>query len=232
MGPGSFGRIPGCRIAYWISEKLASLFELNPTADSIIALREGIHTGKNELFLREWFEVSLTKMVTTANCYKDIDSSGKWVPYAKGGSYRKWYGNNELIIRFDAASREEMSLLSGHVRPSESLYFKQGATWSALSSGKFGLRLLSPGFLFDSKGQVAIGDKYLEVMTLFNTAAYQQLADVLMPTLDYKCGDVKQLPYCPLPESATELSKECITLSKKDWDAFETSWDFKKHPML
>ena len=171
-------------------------------------------------------------MVTTANCYKDIDSSGKWVPYAKGGSYRKWYGNNELIIRFDAASREEMSLLSGHVRPSESLYFKQGATWSALSSGKFGLRLLSPGFLFDSKGQVAIGDKYLEVMTLFNTAAYQQLADVLMPTLDYKCGDVKQLPYCPLPESATELSKECITLSKKDWDAFETSWDFKKHPML
>ena len=126
-----------------------------------------------------------------------------------------------------------MSTLQGHVRPSQKLYFKEGATWSALSSGFFGLRLQPFGHLFDSKGQVAIGDKYKEIMGLFNTCAYQQLADMLMPTLDYKCGDVKKLPYCHVEDpNFVDIVDKNIALSKTDWDSYEISWDFKQNPLV
>lgn len=228
----NFSKIPGSPIAYWVSEKYYSLF-LNPNSDSVIDLREGIHTGKNELYLRCWFEISFKKVVINAQNCEDIDKYGRWVPYSKGGAFRKWYGNNELVIGFDEFYRNKMSKESGHVRPSQNLYFKQGATWSALSSGSFGLRLHPQGHLFDSKGQVAIGNNFLEIMGLFNLKAYQKMADMIMPTLDYKCGDVKKLPYCKISNNKfIEIVRENIDISKTDWDSFETSWDFKKNPLL
>ena len=228
----NFSKIPGSPVAYWISTKLANLFTL-PSSDSIIALREGIHTGKNELFLREWYEVIHNKIVFDAENYDDIDRKGRWVPYSKGGTARKWYGNNELVIGFDNKYRQWMSTMQGHVRPSQKLYFKQGATWSSLSSGFFALRLQPSGHLFDSKGQVAIGEKYKEIMGLFNTCAYQSLADILMPTLAYKWGAVKKLPYCHIENpSFISIVEQNIFLSKTDWDSYETSWDFQRHPLV
>ena len=126
-----------------------------------------------------------------------------------------------------------MAQLSGHVRPSQSLYFKHGGTWSALASGKFGLRYYPDGFLFDSKGQVAVGEKSLEIITLFNLQAYQILADMLMPTLDYKCGDVKKLPYCHVEDPKfIRLGQSCIDLAREEYDNYETSWGFKVHPLV
>ena len=192
----NFSKIPGSPVAYWVSKKIANLFTY-PLSDTVIALREGIHTGKNEMFLREWFEVSYNLIVFNASGFDDVDRQGRWVPYSKGGTARKWYGNNELVIGFDDIYRRKMSTMPGHVRPSQKLYFKEGATWSALSSGFFALRMQPAGHLFDSKGQVAIGEKYKEIMGLFNTKVYQQLADILMPTLDYKVWRCKKkLPYC------------------------------------
>ena len=228
----SMRKLPDVPIVYWISEKLQNLFSYQPSGD-IISLREGIHTGNNERFLRQWEEVDFSKIVLKATSAEDVDNFGKWVPYNKGGSYRKWYGNNDLVIGFDNNTRKQMEMLSGHVRPSQSLYFKAGGTWSALASGKFGLRYYPKGFLFDSKGQVAVGKKYKEIICLFNTKIYQILADMLMPTLDYKCGDVKKLPYCPVnTPKFEELGDENISLSKSDWDSFETSWDFAEHPLV
>ena len=227
-----FKDLPGFPMVYWIGDKLKRLFR-QPSSDSVIALREGIHTGKNDEFLRLWQEVSWNEVVLSASSEEDVDKRGVWVPYNKGGTFRKWYGNNDLVIGFDADHRNRMAQLSGHVRPSQSLYFKRGGTWSALASGKFGLRYYPDGFLFDSKGQVAVGDKYLEIITLFNLKAYQILADMLMPTLDYKCGDVKKLPYCKVKSTQfVELGKSCIALSKEEYDSYETSWDFEKHPMV
>lgn len=227
-----FKELPGSPFVYWISDKFKSLFDA-PASDEVINLREGIHTGDNERFLRCWFEIDKNDFVTTAKSEEDIDSKGKWVPYNKGGTYRKWYGNNELVIGFNQYYRNEMSKLTGHVRPSQSLYFKSGGTWSALASGKFGLRYYPDGYLFDSKGQVAVGEKSKEIITLFNTKVYQILADMLMPTLDYKCGDVKKLPYCHVDNSEfCALGDACIELAKEDWDSFETSWDFEEHPLV
>ena len=227
----TFKQIPGTPIAYWASEGAIRLFQKKSSGE-VIALREGIHTGDNNQFLREWYEINHRQMVFNARSNDDVDSAGKWVPYSKGGAFRKWYGNNELVIPFDADSRNRMARLSGHVRPSKGLYYKEGATWSALSSGAFGLRKQPAGHLFDSKGQVAIGDLWLEVMCLFNTSAYQMLANLIMPTLDFKCGDVRKLPYVELPQAALKYGEENIALSKLDWDSLETSWDFKRHPLL
>ena len=228
----NFKKIPGCPIGYWVSEKIKAIFANNPCCDTVISLREGIHTGKNELFLRFWFEVSSPQIAYNCSSIEEVDKVGKWVPYNKGGSPRKWYGNNDLVINFDSKGRNEMAKLSGHVRPSQSLYFKKGATWSALSSGRFALRYYPQGFLFDSKGQVAVGEKYLSILTIFNSNLYQYMANVIMPTLDYKCGDVKKLPYTETTDEMLRISKQNISISKSDWDAHETSWDFEENELV
>ena len=224
--------LPGGALAYWISPNMVRLFGMTPS-DDVITLREGIHTGKNEDFLRTWTEVDYTQFVPDASSYDELDERGVWVPYNKGGSYRKWYGNNDLVIGFNNIYRNRMSQLSGHVRPSQNLYFREGATWSALASGKFGLRYYPKGYLFDSKGQVAVGSKSKEIMGLFNLRPYQKMADMIMPTLDYKCGDVKKLPYCPVSSPLfAETVEQCIDIAKDEWNSYEMSWGFERHPLV
>lgn len=228
----NFENIPGSPIGYWVSKTVQELFIFNKKSDEVISLRVGIHTGKNELFLRYWHEVSITKIAFNCTSEDEVDANGKWIPYNKGGAPRRWFGNNDLIIRFDKQSRDEMASLSGHVRPSQSLYFKEGATWSALSSGHFCLRYYPQGFLFDSKGQVAVGDKCWEILTQFNSNTYQMLANIIMPTLDYKCGDVKKLPYIKIDSTPISIAKHNVNITKLDWDAHETSWDFQRNELL
>ena len=227
----TFKRLPGEPIAYWVSDKFAALFK-GQSSDEVIDLREGIHTGDNERFLRFWHEPSSSSFVRGAVSEREVDESGKWVPYNKGGSYRKWYGNNDLVISWDRQSRIEMEKLSGHVRPSKGLYFKEGGTWSALTSGYFGIRYYPAGHLFDSKGQVAVGENHLPIIGQFNTNLFQSLAKTIMPTLDYKCGDVKKLPFLPEASLMTAATRDAIHLGRSDWDSYETSWDFSTFPLL
>lgn len=228
----NFEKIPGSPIGYWVSLRIHQIFAENPKAGNIIMLREGIHTGCNDLYLKHWHEISHQKMIFSASCPEDIISPYKWVPYNKGGFARKWYGNNDLVVRFDKESRNEMFAESGYRNCGLVNCFKEGGTWSSLSSGKFALRYYPSGYMFDSKGQAAIGDKYLDIITIFNTNVYQKLADILMPTLDYKCGDVKKLPYIDAPTLTKNIAKDNIAISRTDWDAHETSWDFQRNELL
>ncbi|ENV11730.1 hypothetical protein F965_03222 [Acinetobacter schindleri NIPH 900] len=232
--PDDFKKIPGSPIIYSLSHRVSELFANNAKLDDKIALREGIHTGNNAEFLRFWHEIDYFKLSSDSSDIDSFDESmKKWVPYNKGGSFRKWYGNNELVISFDLSSRDRMSQLKGHVRPSQKLYFKPGGTWSALSSGNFGLRFYPQGFLFDSKGQVAVGDDYRYIVTLMNSSVLTLLAKMIMPTLDFKCGDVKKLPYLEIDKSAvTRLGYLLEGISKTDWDSYETSWDFSQNPLI
>ena len=229
-----FKKIPGSPIIYSISSQIVQLFSNNPSLDTKIALREGIHTGNNELFLKLWTEVNYSLLGYDSVDIEGFDKSRKkWIPYNKGGSFRKWYGNNDLVIRFDPGSRNEMNQLTGHVRPSQKLYFKPGGTWSALSSGNFGLRFYPQGFLFDSKGQVAVGDDYRYIVTAMNSSVLTLLAKLIMPTLDFKCGDVKKLPYLEADRlTVTKLGLALEGISKNDWDSYETSWGFTQNPIL
>ena len=229
----NFSKIPGAPIAYWVSESFYRCFEDRRPLDDNYSLREGIHTADNERFLRLWTEINGNQIVFTATCYEDIDNQGKWVPYNKGGQFRKWYGNNDYVICFDYASRQAMETYQGHVRPSQSLYFKEGGTWTAVSGGRFGIRYYPQGFLFDAGGQVAVGHDIIPCIAYLNSSVFSRIAEITMPTINFKCGVIKTLPdLCIKNDDVEKLTQANIENSKNDWDSFETSWDFKKHPLV
>ena len=228
-----FMKIPGCPIAYWVSDKLIKAFEGRPEVGSRFAFREGIHTANNDKFLRLWYEVSGNKFVVGASCYSDIDARGRWVPYNKGGEFRRWYGNNDYVIGFDSEYRNEMLQLKGHVWPSQNLYFREGGTWTAVTTGAFGVRYFPAGFLFDAGGQVVIGEKITVCIAFLNSVIFDAIAKATMPTINYKCGVVKTLPDLILENQLIESNVTgLIALSRSDWDEYETSWDFKVNPLV
>ncbi len=229
----AFEIFPGNPYVYWIGKHVMECFNNYPILGKQFQFREGIHTADNNRFLRLWFEVPYNKIVFDAASYDDIDKRGRWVPYNKGGKYRKWYGNNDFVIGFDSVYRKEMEKLKGHVRPSQDLYFREGGTWTAVASGKLGLRYYPNGFLFDAGGQVVVGDNVISCIAMLNTKIYNFFADMLMPTLNYKCGMLKTLPDLRIDdEEINSRAVENINLARKDWNNFETSWEFITHPLL
>lgn len=229
----NFAKIPGAPVAYWVSEKIYHCFENRKPLNDNYDFREGIHTADNNRFLRLWNEIDFTKMIFNAKEYRDIDKNYRWVPYNKGGEFRKWYGNNFYVIGFDSIYRKAMENYVGHVRPSQGLYFKEGGTWTAVSSGKFGIRYYPEGFLFDAGGQVAVGKNINYCIAYLNSVLFSYISKITMPTINYKCGIIKTLPdLCIFKDRINCLTEQNISLSKSDWDSFETSWDFTIHPLL
>ncbi len=229
----TFTQIPGTPIAYWASEGIRTAFEDCPALGDSFSFREGIHTADNAKFLRLWWETSESKNVRDASSLKEVDDRGRYVPYCKGGEYRKWYGNLEWVIGFDESRRNEMKQLAGCVWPSQGLWFKEGGTWTAVSSGNLGVRYFPSGCLFDAGGQVLIGERCRDAIGLLNSSFSKAVADILMPTLNFKCGIMKTLPdLLSVSGDASTYVENCIELSMNDYDSFETSWDFKRSPLL
>lgn len=225
--------IPGNVVGYWASDKMLTCFKHKESLSDHYLLREGIHTADNARFLRLWFEINNNSFITNATQYSDIDNNGKWVPYNKGGEFRKWYGNNDNVIRFDKDSRNEMSKQQGHVRPSQDLYFKEGGTWTAVGVGKFGMRYYPSGFLFDAGGQIAVGNDIESCMAYMNSKVFMCIAQITMPTINFKCGVIKNLPDLRIQDvNIHKLVKSNISISKTDWDNHETSWNFKTNGLL
>lgn len=224
-----FAQIPGSPIVYSASSSMLRIFENGVPFEKHIAMREGIHTADNQRFLRCWWGISVSSMSDNASSVEQIDEQGCWVPYCKGGDYRKWYGNLTFVIGFDQEHRKSMKQQQGCVWPSQSLWFKEGGTWTAVSSGNLGVRWFPHGCLFDAGGQVLIGENHIEAIADLNTSLYQTIADMTMPTLNYKCGVLKTLPDIRSnDEDVIESAKVCIQVSRLDWDSFETSWDFQR----
>lgn len=227
----NFEKIPGSPIGYWVSESIQNLIFKQKIINEDYQCREGIHTTDNKKYIRLWHEVSIPSIAFNCSCYDDVDKAGTWVPYNKGGGYRKWYGLNENIIAFNESYRKEMAALPFHVRPSESLYFKEGGTWSAISSGKFSIRYYPKGFLFDAGGQIAVGKNVKNLIGYLNSNLFDVIAKLTMPTINYKCGVVKTLPNFSIENKELLIDKN-ISISKQDWDAHETSWDFQRNELL
>lgn len=226
-----FEKIPGCPIGYWVSKKMIETISSHESIDNKYYCREGLHTTDNKKYVRLWPEVSFKSIALDCNNYEDVDSKGRWVPYNKGGGFRRWYGLNENVVAFDKKNRDEMASLPFHVRPSENLYFKEGGTWSAISSGKFSIRYYPKGFLFDAGGQIAVGENIERLIGYLNSALFDEIAKITMPTINFKCGIVKTLPNLSVCTHDNVISQN-ISISKQDWDAHETSWDFETNPLL
>lgn len=228
----AFQKIPGSPIAYWVSENVINVFTGNKCIEDFAELRQGIATGDNDRFLRFWNEINFSKIG-----FECEDRESFWfnefdyAPYNKGGGYRKWYGNNEYVIRFSRVNYEILKQMGNHC-PSEQFYFKAGATWSALSSSPLSLRLFPTGFIFSDKGQALFTNKYehlIKIISFLNSNVCGNLLKCISPTLDYHSGYLRTLPLCikDIP-----INDSLISLSKFDWDSYETSWDFTTLPIL
>ncbi|MBG6181371.1 BREX-1 system adenine-specific DNA-methyltransferase PglX [Arthrobacter sp. CAN_A1] len=223
--------IPGYAMVYWEAEYLAEAFKAMRPLSTYATVREGIHTGDNAIYLRYWWEVSRRRLVHDATDVSEIDAQGgRWVPYNKGGTYARWYGHNYWVIAYDDDSRSAMAELSGHVRPSQSLYFNEGATWSDVGSAGLALKYFPKGYLFDGAGPVVVTDGAPTELLVagMNSKPFGHLAELLMPNLHYKSGTVQKIPFPRHEEEArsTELGKRAIDLVRTNWDNQEVSFDF------
>lgn len=239
-----FVKIPGMPVAYWLSNIYFELFSKLPTLSNSVDFCKGLATMDNERFLRLWEEVNWKNACVTAiNAAEGKESKKRWFAYNKGGTFRRWYGNRDYVINwFDDGKELKDNVVKCYGGGSytkevrnEEKYFCEGITWSTLASGLISIRYSPKGCIFDSKGSMgfAKGGQNIYALTAFlNSCVAQKFLEVLSPTLDYNIGGLNNLPFVDVPDNAIETCKECIRDSAYDWDSFETSWDFKKHPLL
>lgn len=239
----NYSKIPNSPIAYSVSPTLFNVYSSTKQISYYGSTREGMATGSNDLFMRFWFEVESYKARYDCASREIARFSGaKWFPYNKGGDFRKWYGNDEYLVNWENDGATIMSFKdesTGRIRSHNynlDYIFKEGITWTALSSGNFGCRYSSPGKLADSKGSMLYlnrGYDSFYFLALMNSAVSAYVMSVTSQTLDFKPGRVAEIPVkIEQYEKVIALSREAVSLSKSDWDSFETSWDFKKHPLV
>ena len=232
-----FYQIPGNPLVYWISEDALNVFEKNKTLKYIAEPRVGLQTGDNNRFVRFWFEVENYKMSFSSKSREEAGiSECKWFPYNKGGNFRKWYGMNEYVVNWENDGYELRNYKSAVLR-NPSFYFKPGITWSLFGFENFGVRYKTNGFLFDVSGSSMFPSDdlmYYILAFLCSKVAFMYLS-ILAPTVNFQVGNIGDLPLIvdkDIKEEIDDLSKECIKMAKADWDDFEESWDFEKHPLL
>ena len=234
----NFSKIPGAPVAYWVSDAILSAYENGTLIVNNADVKIGMGTGKNDIFVREWWEIKYNEIDFSLIRITDLENSnGKFFPYNKGGEYRLWYGNLCEVLWFDKTGREYMNTMSGHrENGGHDWYCKEGITWSFISSSKFGVRYMPHGCFFDVAGSTLFSkiDNFYTLGFLASNVCFSILS-ILNPTLNYQAGNIKSLPLI-LDDSKKEdidaFVQQNITLSKTDWDSFETSWDFAEQPLV
>lgn len=238
----NFEKIPGAPVAYNFSEKVFQTFEKFPALCNEVVTRLGMTTADNDRFVREWFEVSSEKCIMNAKSKEEvIQNNKKWVSYNKGGKYRKWYGNIENVVNWenDGYEIKNFSDSKGKIRstvPNTEFYFRECGTWSKISSGKIAFRYRPVGSIFDVAGACMYSESDLLFYIAFcNSKVAMLILEVLSPTLNYEGSHIAALPVASQQVNNPEIemkTTECVEISKEDWDSFETSCDFKRHPLI
>lgn len=239
----NFSKIPGSPIAYWLSKKLLTAFSEDTIGD-VAKPRQGLATGDNNRFLRLWHEIEITKFNSNCTSRENAaESKKKWFPCNKGGAFRKWYGNNDYVVNWENDGFEIRNFKdeNGKLRSrpqNMNYYFKEGMTWSTISSSSLSMRYSPKGFMFETKGSVCFANddsnlKYL--LAMMNTPIVAEILLALSPTLDFHEGPLAKVPALidtSVKTEVTALADENMSISKQDWDSFETSWDFKKSQLV
>lgn len=237
-----FNKIPGSPIAYWISSKLLSAFQDGRPLSAVCRPTQGLATADNGRFLRLWHEVCNQRIgFDCKSCDDSLRAGARWFPYNKGGDFRKWYGNNDYVVNWENDGyeirnfKDEKGKLRSRPQNTQ-YYFKECASWSLISSSSTAFRYKPNGFIFDVAGMSFFTDKSLLYYLGFcNTKIAYEVLKIIAPTINFQAGDIAKLPILidtkmiSLVESKVQDS---ISQSKTDWDSFETSWDFKEHPLI
>lgn len=235
----NFSKIPGNPIAYWASENLFRIFN-GKSLNTISEPRLGMATANNSQFLRYYWEISNSQVCFNASSREEaLLSLKRWFPYAKGGDFRKWFGNQEYLVDWENDGKRIRSFVNdkGKVRSHNynfDFIFKNGITWSALSAGKTSFRTLQNS-LFDNAGSsLFINDKYYRnyIFGLVNSKVLTYIIPFINPTLNYQPGTIGKIPFIYCESDANDKVTICIELSKKDWNSHETSWGFEISPLF
>ena len=228
----NFSKIPGSPVAYWVSKNFIDAFASAATIGEKAVARSGLSTGDNERFMRLWYEPSVNSIAFGLTSNEQYIATGrKFVPCNKGGLYRRWYGNNDYVIDWtnpDAMHRPRTTYMN--------LYYRPAITWSAITSALFNARVYGVGFLFDhAAASLFIHNKEDEYFALgyLNTNVGQYILSMINPTINTGADVVSRMPFkIKYRNAVIPKVEQNVLLSKSDWDSFETSWDFKRHPLV
>lgn len=241
-----FGSFPSNTVAYWASEAVINAFSRGVPLERIAIPRQGMATTDNDRFVRTWAEVSSMKLGLGIEDTNNARESGyKWFPYNKGGRYRKWYGNNFFVVNYEKDGAEiKESVLQKYpylktpdfVVKNQDCYFKEGITWTFISID-IGVRYTPCGAIFDVAGSSLFPpkDKLFYVLGFMCSKLMTYFMQILNPTMNVQAGNVAALPLIissGYENAIKQLSKDCMEISKLDWDSFENSWGFQRHPLV
>lgn len=240
----NFEKIPGAPVAYWVSENVYNAFLKGKPVGELADIKRGMTTSDNDRFLRFWSEVDRTKLYLHAMTHEDAyNSRATWFPYSKGGGYRKWYGYQEYVIDWENKGQRVIefakTINKSYTRTIVNIdyYFKPSVGFSYITSGPFSMRWIPAGFIYDSGGPGMFADEQerVRLIACMNSKPAQMLLKILSPTINLQIADIMRMPflydnkYAGVILDTAELN---IAISKSDWDSNETSWDFKKHPLI
>ena len=235
-----YSKIPGSPVAYWFSKSIFEIFK-NQTLANVGELAQGLITGSTEKFTRIWYEVDRSRFIADAINGDMVKKLAlKWVPYNKGGEFRKWYGNNDYVVNWENDGyeiknfKDEKGKLRSRPQGSD-YYFLPVITWTKISSSRIAFRYKEKGHISSEAGMVISvpSNKREYILGYLNSCVTQYILNALSPTLNYELGDIAKLPIIDNNDlEINEKVKACECIVKKDWDSFETSWDFKQHPLL
>lgn len=238
-----FAQIPGSPIAYWFSKNAINSFLEFQSIQSYSEPQVGLQTSDNARFLRQWHEVEQKRTYFLARDNEEAKASrAKWFPLDKGGDFRRWYGNQSFVVDWendgDAIKQsicERYPYLNGnpdYVVKDRGFFFKPGVTWTKISSGIFSVRTIYNGMIFSDAGMkipCSVDLGLYEIASFLNSCVANYFLRGLSPTLNYEKGQIGALPFNLIK---SDIAEEAISISRTDWDSFETSWDFARSPLL
>ena len=228
-----FKEIPHQPIAYWCTAPIIEDFKNYKKLIDYMDIRQGLATGDNNEYVRNWYEVNFSEIGYNYNNIEEFHKSQKkYAPYNNGGGSKTWYGNNYSIIKFDKKHYNKLLQVGNHL-PSREFYFQKGITWSLISGGdKISARTAYLGSPFDVGGSCGFSDKNEYFLGFLSTKVAGKLLGIINPTINKQVGDLKSIPVIMENyNDVVDLSNECYNIAKNDWDQYETSWDFKENPL-
>ena len=226
----NFSKIPGSPVAYWVSNAMIHAFNAGTALSSIASPKQGMATADNNRFVRKWYEPDFRKVALP------FSADLKWYPYNNGGGFRRWFGFNTDVVNWENNGAAIKAFPKAYVR-NERDYFKSGITWNAITSSDISVRYFNSGYIFSNAGMGIFSDEHnlMLILSFINSAVAKSILSAISPTLNYNAGDIANLPIIASKDHDVQLvttCKDCIQRSKDDWDSYETSWDFKRHPLV
>ena len=242
----NFKLIDGNIIAYYLSDKFFEVFSSNKTLSDAGVARQGLTTSDNNKFVRYWHEVDLKKInYNCHSCAETVNIRFKWFPYIKGGTFRRWYPNKEFVVNYTNNGIDiKTSVMKKYpylktpdfVVKNTNTYFKKGITWSDVATGDFSARYVDNGYIYADAGPMFFpNEDIFYLLAYMNSKVFQGCCNLICQGLHYSTGQIPKIPFRNQYDksvSISRLTKQNISLSKSDWDSFETSWDFTKHPLV